>query len=313
MDMPKLPRTESVNPATRRIDTWDALRIVEAISAEDHLVAPAVARESRGIARAAEIVASALRDGKRVFYAGSGTSGRLGALDAAEMVPTYGETGRRFIALMAGGPDAFFRAVEGAEESVLAGREAVMTEKVGPGDVVIGIAASGGTPYVVGALRAAREAGAATIALVGDPSGLVAASADLTIAPDVGPEVIAGSTRMKNGTAQKMALNMISTAAMVLAGRTYSNLMAGMTPGNRKLSGRARRILVDATGRTGPEVEEAFAASGGDVALALVSLKRGVPADAAARLLEEAGGAIRRAAEGSGTGSPGAGEERSGR
>jgi N-acetylmuramic acid 6-phosphate etherase len=298
MGRDNLPRTEAVNPLTADIDTWPALRIAQAISAEDHRVAPAVAREVRQIARAAELAASAVTGGKRVFYAGSGTSGRLGVLDASEIEPTYGVDGRLFTALMAGGHEAFFRPIEGAEDSAAAGKDAVLAEDVGPGDVVIGIAASGSTPFVVGALDAAKEKGASTVAVVGDPGGTVAKAADLVISPDVGPEVIAGSTRMKNGTAQKMVLNMISTTAMILAGRTYSNLMAGVTPRNRKLSGRARRILMEATGKTADEVEDAFSRCGGDVSLALISLRRGVSPEEASRLLEATGGAIRAAAEG---------------
>ncbi|MGE5579127.1 MAG: N-acetylmuramic acid 6-phosphate etherase [Bacillota bacterium] len=298
MDRDNLPRTEAVNPLTAGIDTWPALRIAQAISAEDHRVAPAVAREVRQIARAAELAAAAITGGNRVFYAGSGTSGRLGVLDASEIEPTFGVDGRLFTALMAGGREAFFKPIEGAEDSVAAGRDAVLAQNAGPGDVVIGIAASGSTPFVMGALDAAKEKGAFAVAVVGDPGGAVAQSADLVISPDVGPEVVAGSTRMKNGTAQKMILNMISTTAMILAGRTYSNLMAGVTPRNRKLSGRARRILVEATGKSPSEVEDAFNKCGGDVSLALVSLRRGVGPEDASRLLESTGGAIRAAADG---------------
>jgi len=297
MDRDNLPRTEAVNPLTAGIDTWPALRIAQAISTEDHRVAPAVAREVRQIAKAAELAAAAVTNGRRVFYAGSGTSGRLGVLDASEIEPTFGVDGRVFTALMAGGHEAFFRPIEGAEDSADAGRNAVLAQDAGTGDVVIGIAASGSTPFVAGALTAARERGAHTVAVVGDPGGAVAQLADVVISPDVGPEVIAGSTRMKNGTAQKMVLNMISTTAMILAGRTYSNLMAGVTPRNRKLSGRARRILIEATGRSADEVEEAFNRCGGDVSLALISLRRGVGPEDAARLLESTGGAIRAAAD----------------
>ncbi|MEX0975303.1 MAG: N-acetylmuramic acid 6-phosphate etherase [Bacillota bacterium] len=298
MDRQNLPKTEAVNPLTRDIDTWPAIRIVEAINAEDHRVAPAVGREVQNIARAVEMVAAAIKGGKRVFYLGSGTSGRLGVLDASEIEPTYGAAGKRFVALISGGSGAVFKAVEGAEDSIPAGREAISQEEAGTGDVVVGIASSGSTPFVVGALQAAREMGATTVALVGDASGMVAASAELVIAPDVGPEVIAGSTRMKNGTAQKLVLNMISTAGMIMAGRTYSNLMAGTSPKNIKLSGRARRILIEATEKTAGEVEAAFTASKGDIGVALVSLRRGIPVDEAAGTLEKHRGAIREAALG---------------
>lgn len=292
--MPKrdVPKTEAVNPLTRGIDAWPAEAIVRAISAEDHRVAPAVARETPRIARAAELVAGALKGGGRVFYVGSGTSGRIGVLDASEIEPTFGEIGRKFEPILAGGPVAVFRAVEGAEDSAESGHEAIATAGAGPQDTVIGIASSGRTPFVAGGLRAARERGAATVAIVGDASGEVAEWADVVIAPDVGPEVIAGSTRLKNGTAQKMVLNMISTAAMVLAGRTYSNLMAGTSPRNVKLSGRARRILLEATGRPDREVESALVACGGDISLALISLESGMGSEGSAKLLAECGASI---------------------
>lgn len=301
METPYVPKTERVNPTTRDLDTWTPLEIVRAINVEDHRVAPAVGREIPNIARAAELAAAAITGGKRVFYAGAGTSGRLGVLDASEIEPTYGPAGKRFVPLMSGGVGAVVKAAEGAEDSVEAGREAVLANDVGPGDVLIGIAASGGTPYVCGALTAAREKGAATVALVGDADGPVARGADVVIAPDVGPEVVTGSTRMKNGTAQKLALNMISTAAMVMAGRTYGNLMAGMKPSNKKLSSRARRILAEAAGNKagGPgRIDEVFAQSGGDIAASLVALRRGISPKEASDLLESAGGAIRRAADG---------------
>ncbi len=297
MQRQNLPKTEAVNPLTRDIDTWPAIRIVEAINAEDHRVAPAVGRELAHIARAAELVAEAVKNGKRVFYLGSGTSGRLGVLDASEIEPTYGQAGKRFVAIISGGPGAVFKSVENAEDSIPGGREAVIAENAGPGDVVIGIASSGSTPFVVGALQAAKERGASTVALVGDASGTVAASAELVIAPDVGPEAIAGSTRMKNGTAQKLVLNMISTAGMVLAGRTYSNLMAGTSPRNIKLSGRARRILLEATAKPAEEVEAAFAASKGSIDVALVALAGEIDVEKAAKVLEECGGAVRNAVE----------------
>ncbi len=293
-----IPRTEASNPLTAGLDTWDAVSIVEAINAEDHRIAPAVHRELPRIARAAELAAGALSAGHRIVYVGAGTSGRIGVLDASEMEPTYGDPGKRFVALIAGGRDAVFSSVEGAEDSVEAGEEIVRGLDVGTGDLVLGIAASGGTPFVAGALNAARERGASTVAVVGDPSGAVGSIAQVVIAPDVGPEVVTGSTRMKNGTAQKMVLNMISTAAMVMAGRTYSNLMAGVSAKNAKLSGRARRILMDATGKSGAEVEQAYLASGGDVAASLVSLRRGVSPEEAAKLLIESNGVIRKAADG---------------
>lgn len=292
MSKQEVPRTEAVNPLTKGIDSWPAGLIVQAMSAEDHRVAPAVAKESPRIARAAELMAKALASGGRVFYIGSGTSGRIGVLDASEIEPTFGDMGRRFEPLIAGGPVAVFKAVEGAEDSADSGFQEIASSGVGPHDAVVGIASSGRTPYVAGGLRAARVRGAATIAVVGDASGPVSEWADVVIAPDVGPEVVAGSTRLKNGTAQKMVLNMISTTAMILSGRVYSNLMAGTSPRNNKLSGRARRILMEATGRSPEDVESALVACGGNIAVALVSLESGTGRDASERFLNECAGSI---------------------
>lgn len=295
MASPNIPRTEWINPLTKDIDTWPVEKIVAVMNAEDHRVAPAVAKELPAIARASRMMAEAILADGRVFYVGAGTSGRLAVLDASELEPTYGSIGEKVTAIMSGGQSAVSRAAEGAEDSCEGGREEIQSRNVGADDIVVGIASSGRTPYVAGALAAAREEGAKTIAIVGDASGDVAKNGDVVIAPDVGPEVITGSTRMKNGTAQKLVLNMISTAAMVIAGRTYSNLMAGTTPRNIKLSGRARRILIEATGKSADDVEGTFCRSQGDIAVALVSLTSGASVEESARILTECGGAIRKA------------------
>lgn len=292
-----IPRTERQNPLTRDIDTWPVRKILEVMNAEDHRVAPAVALEIPNIARATRMVAEAIAAGKRVLYVGSGTSGRLGVLDAAEWQPTFGIGSGVVDAVIAGGTEALWRAIEGGEDREDAGRQAVKERNIGQGDVVVGIAASGRTPFTLGALQEAKSRGASTIAIVGDPSGPLSSLADVVISPDVGPEVIAGSTRLKNGTAQKMVLNMISTAAMILLGRTYSNLMAGASASNAKLSRRARLILSEATGASVEKVEDALEEAQGDVPVALICLLTGATAEEARTALLQSRGSIRRAIE----------------
>lgn len=295
MTTPGIPKTEWVNPLTKDIDTWPAEKIVSVINAEDHRVAPAVATEIPNIAKAAEWMAETILLGGRVFYVGAGTSGRIGVLDASELEPTYGSIGKNVTAIMSGGEKAIYKASEGSEDSREDGAREIAARKAGPSDMVIGIASSGRTPFVAGALAEARKQRAKTVAIVGDTSGPVAKEADLIIAPQVGPEVVAGSTRMKNGTAQKLVLNTMSTAAMIIAGRTYSNLMAGTAPRNTKLAGRALRILTEATGKTADEVERVFEDAQGDIGVALISLASGASVSQASALLEECGGAIRKA------------------
>jgi N-acetylmuramic acid 6-phosphate etherase len=240
-------------------------------------------------------VARALTSDGRLIYVGAGSSGRMGVLDAAECYPTYGVDQSQVVALIAGGPAAVTRAVEAAEDSEQRGAEDIDTLDVAAPDVIVGIAASGHTPYVVGALRRARERGAYTVALVGNGAGSVAAAAELVIAPETGPEVIAGSTRMKAGTAQKLVLNMLSTTAMILTGRTYGNLMVNMRAVNAKLRERMRRIVAEA-GHASPEAAEAaLAASDYDMKTAIVMLLSGVDAGEARLRLERAAGVVRHA------------------
>ncbi|MGI6632507.1 MAG: N-acetylmuramic acid 6-phosphate etherase [Bacillota bacterium] len=295
MKTPSIPRTEWTNPLTKNIDTWSAEKIVSVMNAEDHRVASAVATELPAIAKAAETMANVIAEGGRVFYVGAGTSGRIAVLDASELEPTYGAIGKRVIAIMSGGREAFATALENAEDSYEGGQSEIAAAEVGSEDLVIGVASSGRTPFVAGALAEARRREAKTVAIVGDTSGAVAKDADIVIAPDVGPEVVAGSTRMKNGTAQKLVLNMISTAAMIIAGRTYSNLMAGTSPRNKKLTTRALRILTEATGRCSEDVERAFSDANGDIAVALISLTSNANTEEAAGILADCGGAIRKA------------------
>ncbi len=287
--------TESQNPVSAEIDRLAPIEIVRLMNAEDATVAAAVAREEAAIARAIEVVADRLRRGGRLIYLGAGTSGRLGVLDAAECPPTFSTPPELVVGLIAGGPQAVLRAVEGAEDR----REAAVAdlESVGlaAGDVVFGIASSGRTPYVLAGLELARRRGAATIGLSCNRDAELAACADVVIAPVVGPEVLSGSTRLKAGTATKMVLNMVSTGAMIRLGKTYGNLMVDLRATSRKLVDRSRRIVATITGLGQPEAERLLAECGGEVKTAIVAHRRHVPADEARRLLAAAGGHLRAA------------------
>ncbi len=290
-------KTEERNPRTVDIDLLEAGQIVRLIQSEDFRVPPRLADcgVSDAVARAAAVVAHQLKAGGRLIYAGAGTSGRLAMLDAAEIPPTYGFPADRIAVCLAGGPGAFMQSKEGAEDDRAAGKAAVSDLGVGAGDVLIGVAASGRTPYTIGAVEEARTRGAATVAITSNPGSELGAVAAVAIEVDTGPEVIAGSTRMKAGTAQKLILNTVSTTAMILGGRVYSNLMAGVKPANAKLRQRAAGIVAQATGRDGEEVREALRESGWDLILAILMLKKMVCLAEACRLLEAAGGDLRTA------------------
>jgi N-acetylmuramic acid 6-phosphate etherase len=287
--------TEDVNPRTTDIDRLSTLEILKRINDEDATVAGAVARELVTIAAVVDRVVDSFGRGGRLIYAGSGTSGRLAVLDAAECPPTYGTPPRQVLALLAGAPEALTASVEDAEDDEAQGARAVRDLGVDGRDMVVGIASSGRTPYVVGALRQARALGAGTAALVANRHGPVAAVAELVIAPDTGPEVIAGSTRMKAGTAQKLVLNMISTAAMVRTGRTFGNLMVDLQPRNNKLRARARRIVMLAAQCDPEAAEEALVAAGGEVKTAILMLLGSMQAAEARERLARAQGIVRRA------------------
>ena len=287
--------TEEVNPRTVDIDRLPTLEILQRINAEDATVAEAVARELPIIAAVVDRVVDAFAQGGRLIYVGSGTSGRLGVLDAAECPPTYGTHPQQVQALLAGAPMAMTASVEDAEDDEAAGARAVRDVGVDGRDVVLGIASSGGTPYVVGALREARSCGATVAALVANPDGDVAAAAEFVIAPHTGTEVIAGSTRMKAGTAQKLVLNMISTAAMIRTGRTFGNLMVDMKPRNSKLRTRARRIVMLAAQCDEETAANALSAADGEVKTAILMLLAGLQAAEARDKLASASGVIRRA------------------
>ena len=292
--------TEHRNPRSADIDLASPLEIVELISAEDRTVADAVASQKRQIAEAVSFAEDAFRRDGRLVYAGAGTSGRLGVLDASECPPTFGVDFEMVRGLIAGGYDALLRAQEGAEDSPEGGARDVDALGLGPRDFLVGIAASGGTPYVRGALTRAREVGARTaIVACTPPPKEVLAVADIAIVPVTGPEVVTGSTRMKAGTATKLVLNMISTGAMIRIGKTYGNLMVDLRATNAKLRDRSERIIVEVSGVDRAEAKRLLAAAGDSVKLAIVMHALGADRAAAAAALEKGGGVVRRVIPGS--------------
>ncbi|MBI5279772.1 MAG: N-acetylmuramic acid 6-phosphate etherase [Burkholderiales bacterium] len=285
--------TEQRNPRSTRIDQLSTIEIVDLINAEDRMVAAAVAEEREQVARAIDLTVDAFRKGGRLFYVGAGTSGRLGVLDASEMPPTYNTDPELVQGVIAGGLAALVRAQEGAEDHAEDGAKAMDERNVGANDFVLGIAASGTTPYVHGALKRARERGARTgFLLCTYPSERLMQSHDVVIAPLVGPEVITGSTRMKAGTATKLVLNTISTAAMVKTGKVFGNLMVDLQVTCQKLQDRGERILMETLGIERWEAQHLLEASGGHVKLAIVMNKLGLDAEGARRELDVAGGSI---------------------
>lgn len=287
--------SEGRNPRTTDIDLMSSLGIVSSMNTEDHAVPDAVAKTLPQVARAVDAIVTAFNSGGRLIYVGAGTSGRLGVLDASECPPTFGVPPTMVVGLIAGGLDALVNASEGAEDRMEAGLTDLLNIKLADRDVVVGIAVSGRTPYVIGALDYARAQGAVTVALTCNPDSPIARMADISIAPVVGPEVITGSTRLKSGTAQKLVLNMLSTASMVRIGKTYGNLMVDMIASNGKLVARAARMVSEATGNSVEEAEAALAKAGNDSKLAILMLVTGQDAVAARQRLEAAGGVLRRA------------------
>ncbi|MCO5969142.1 N-acetylmuramic acid 6-phosphate etherase [Actinoallomurus soli] len=285
--------TEGRNPRTIDIDLLPTLDMLRLINAEDEQVPGAVAKVLPQIAQAVDFAVDALRGGGRVHYFGAGTSGRLAVLDAAELPPTYGVSPDLFVAHHAGGLGALSQAIEDVEDDEdLGARDAA---DVRLGELAVGITASGRTPYVVGALRAAARQGAHTALISSNPRTAFGSEVDVNIAVETGPEAVTGSTRMKAGTATKLVLNAMSTAAMVRLGRTYSNLMVSVNALNSKLRGRVIKILVEATGLDAETCAAALADAGGDTRIALLSLLCDVPSDRAAGALEETGGSVREA------------------
>ena len=292
--------TEKRNPRSMRIDAASTEEILRIINDEDAGVVPAVRAELEYIAEAVEIVVEAFKKGGRLIYAGAGTSGRLGVLDAAECPPTFGSPPELVQGLIAGGQAAMFRAQEGAEDHESNGREALIEAGVTADDVVCGIAASRRTPYVVGAVKYAREIGCKTLFVTCNPREQfdLHEYVDVAICAAVGPEVIMGSTRMKSGTAQKLVLNMITTAAFVRMGKVYENMMIDLQMTNEKLKERSKKIVMTATGVDYAEAQRALDAAGGHVKTALVILLADVDAEAARERLERAGGFVRQAIAG---------------
>jgi N-acetylmuramic acid 6-phosphate etherase len=293
----KPARTEQRNPRSRGLDRKSTLEILRALSREDATVALAVRRQLPQIARAVNAIAGALQNGGTLFYVGAGTSGRLAVLDAAECPPTFGTPPNMVRAIIAGGERALRHAVEGAEDSAANGARDLRRARVSRRDVVVGVAASGATKYVLGALEFARRRGAVTVGLTSNPRSPLAQNARISIAPDTGPEAIAGSTRLKAGTAQKMVLNMLSTAAMVRLGRVYENWMVHVALTNQKLRRRGARILEEAAGVSLSAAEHALRQAGHNLPAALVMLKTGANARDARRRLAESGGNVRQALE----------------
>ncbi|WP_307739286.1 N-acetylmuramic acid 6-phosphate etherase [uncultured Parolsenella sp.] len=292
LDLSKLT-TERRNPNTMELDTFTPLQIAEAMNAEDMRAIEAVRMVLPRVAQAIEWATSALEAGGRIIYVGAGTSGRLGVLDAVECPPTFGVSFETVIGLIAGGEHAFVKAAEGAEDDEAAGASDLDARTLSPRDLVVGLAASGRTPYVVGALRHARETGCHTVAIACNEGSAIGRVAELAIEAVTGPEVLTGSTRLKAGTAQKTILNMISTGAMVGVGKVYKNLMVDVQQTNEKLHVRARNIVTGACGCTGEEAQEALDAAGGQVKVAITSLLLSCSADEARAALERAHGHVR--------------------
>ncbi|TDW17048.1 N-acetylmuramic acid 6-phosphate etherase [Kribbella kalugense] len=282
--------TEQRNPRTLAIDAVGTSEILQLVNNEDARVAGAVGVVIPELAKAVDAAVEAVRGGGRVHYFGAGTSGRLAVLDAAELLPTFHVPDGLVVAHHAGGMEALLRAVENVEDSEEGGAADAAT--VTGQDLVVGLAASGSTPYVAGALKAARAAGATTVLVTSNPDAPLAPLADVVIAADTGPEVIAGSTRLKAGTAQKMILNAFSTTLMIKLGRTWSNLMVDLVATNKKLRGRMLRILAEATGADDAACETALAAADGELKPALVHLLTGTPIAEARAALEAAHGRV---------------------
>jgi N-acetylmuramic acid 6-phosphate etherase len=289
--------TEGINPASAGIDRMTPLELARVMNDADATVAPAVARQLPQIAAAIAAITDRLAAGGRLIYMGAGTSGRLGVLDASECPPTFNTPPEQVIGWIAGGPAALTTSIEAVEDDPDLGRADAARQQIGAGDVLVGIAASGRTPYVLGALTYAREVGALTVALACNADPPIGRAADITIAVETGPEIVNGSTRLKAGTAQKMVLNMLSTGVMIRLGKTYGNLMVDVQLTNAKLRRRAVAIVETVTGLA-TEDAAALLAAAGDTKTALVAALAGVPPAVARERLRAAGGVVRRALEG---------------
>lgn len=284
--------TETRNPNTLTIDQESTVGMLKMINREDQLVAERVHATIPEIAKAVDMTVERMRRGGRLIYIGAGTSGRLGILDAVECPPTFGVEPDRIMGILAGGPNAFTEAKEGVEDSETAAWDDLEAVDLTADDVVLAIAASGRTPYAMGALQKAKEVGAGTIAVTCNPDAVMNMMADVAVVPVLGPEVITGSTRMKAGTAQKLILNMISTATMIQMGNVYSNLMVGVKISNLKLAERAKNIIMTATGCEYDVADKALNEAGNEVKAAIVMIQRGVDAAEAKALLRQCQGVV---------------------
>ena len=291
----KTPRTELPHPEHANLDRYATAALVDALAADQALAAQAVQNAAPLLAQAVDAAVPRLRAGGRLIYIGAGTSGRLGVLDSVELLPTFSWPPERALALLAGGPGAMFKAVEGAEDNAAQGAADLQALQPSADDVVLLIAASGGTPYTVGAAQAARAAGAYTVAFVNNPDSALAAACEVAVVLDTGPEVISGSTRLKAGTAQKVALNTFSSAVMVRLHKVYGNLMVDLRASNAKLVQRALRLTMQASGADEPAAQAALQACEWREKTAIVMLKAGLSAAAAEQRLQAADGSIRAA------------------
>ncbi|MDR1843951.1 MAG: N-acetylmuramic acid 6-phosphate etherase [Citrobacter amalonaticus] len=287
--------SETRNPQTMDLDALSTLDLVHRFNQQDTLVAEAVKATLPDVASAVDAAAEALKSGGRIIYMGAGTSGRLGVLDASECPPTFGVPHGLVVGLIAGGPGALLKAVEGAEDNAQLGEDDLIALNLVPQDMVVGLAASGRTPYVIGGLKYARKTGCTTVAISCNPDSPIAQEADIAISPVVGPEALTGSTRLKSGTAQKLVLNMISTGAMVKFGKVYQNLMVDMKATNIKLMDRACRMVVEATGIARAEAETLLRQTDFDVKPAILMALSGLNADAAREKLAAHQGFLRAA------------------
>lgn len=294
LDLAKLS-TETRNPETMNLDQMTPLEIAEAMNREDARAVASVTEVLPQVAQAIEWATASLRAGGRIIYMGAGTSGRLGVLDAVECPPTFGVSPDMVVGLIAGGEGAFVKAVEGAEDSAQMGEDDLRAINVSERDVVIGLAASGRTPYVIGCLTYARELGCKTVAIACNRESKIGAAAELAIEPVPGPEVLTGSTRLKAGTAQKLILNMISTGSMVQIGKAYQNLMVDVQQTNEKLVTRAQNIVMAATECTRDEAIAALEQAAGHVKTAVVMIMAGLDAEGAVEALAGAAGHVREA------------------
>ncbi len=292
-----LPTTEKRNRRSENIDEFSTRQIVDLINTEDALVPAAVAGQREHIAAAVDMVVERLARGGRLFYVGAGTSGRLGVLDASECPPTFGVSPLLVQGIIAGGRRALVRSAEGAEDHAVDGAEAIDKKRITPADVVVGLAACGMTPYVHGALNRARQIGAGTVFVTCAPESVKHIPAEIIINPVVGPEVITGSTRMKAGTATKLVLNTLTTAAMIKLGKVYGNLMVDLWATNEKLRDRSLRIVIEMTGLSRARAKNLLARADGKVKAALVMHFRKVNLPAALRILDESRQSLRKALE----------------